>query len=169
LTYPEGNTPRQVNERDQERRARAQARKPLIAKWDPGIPTGYIHVDDAIEYMHRRWGKMLRAEILENFSRDEAGPKYTIFGDWPDKSRGERYYMFEDIDLWVYRTMAGVPAGWRDIRRLPKGQRSTVPVRTIEDELFQKLSGRVRGGKSIEHEESSDGRTRIKEDGRRRN
>jgi hypothetical protein len=124
--YPMGN-PKQERELDQERRARAQARKPLIAKWDPDIPTGYIHVDDAIEYMRRRWGKMLQAQTLEAFSRDDTGPKWTIFGDWPDKSRGERYYAFDDIDLWVYRTMTGVPAAWRDIRKLPKGQQSTVP------------------------------------------
>jgi hypothetical protein len=158
--YPPGN-PRQDREQDQQRRAAAQARRPLISKWEPDLPTGYIHVDDAIEYMRRRWGKMLRAEVLENFSRDETGPKYVMMGDWPDKSRGERYYMFEDIDLWVYRTMAGVPAGWRDIRRLPKGQRSTVPTRRIE--FIDAPPMEFPNG-----EEPSNGRTGIEEDGRRR-
>jgi hypothetical protein len=123
----------QSKERDQERRADAQARKPLIAKWDPNIPAGYIHVDDAIIYMQRRWGKALRADVLEAFSRDESGPKWTIFGgnsfkEPPDKSRGERYYMFDDIDMWVYRTFTGVPASWQETRHI----RSSVPVRRIE-------------------------------------
>jgi hypothetical protein len=167
LTATPYYTKGEIDEHDKQRRAAAQARRPLISKWEPDLPTGYIHVDDAIEYMRRRWGKMLRAEVMENFSRDETGPKYTIFGDWPDKSRGERYYMFEDIDLWVYRTVAGVPAGWRDIRKLPKGQRSTVPTRRIElgdapptDDL-QTIGA--------PNEESSNGRTGIEENGRRRN
>jgi hypothetical protein len=124
--YPAGN-PAQEREKDAERRAAAQARKPLIAKWDPNIPTGYIHVDDAIEYMRRRWGKALRAEILEAFSRDDSGPKWMIFGDWPDKSRGERYYAFDDIDMWVWRTFSGLPASWTETRRV----KSSVPVRRI--------------------------------------
>ena len=157
--YPMGN-PKQDREKDQERRAQAQARKPLIAKWDQNIPAGYIHVDDAIGYIHRRWGKMARAEMLEMFSRDDTGPKWTIFGDWPDKTRGERYYAFDDIDLWVYRTMTGVPASWREALSRP----STVPVTMLEDEKFRKLIGKTHNG-----EEQSNGRTRIEEDGRRRN
>lgn len=154
--YPSGN-PKQDREQDYERRARAQARKPLIARWDPNIPAGYIHVDDAIEYLRRRWGKMARAEMLEIFSRDDTGPKWTIFGDWPDKSRGERYYAFDDIDLWVYRTMTGVPASWRDAL----GRPSTVPVRRIALSDIPK--------RMLTDEEQSDGRTRIEKDGRRRN
>lgn len=161
--YPSGN-PAQAREADAERRARAQARRPLISKWSPDLPTGYIHVDDAIEYMHRRWGKMMRAEILENFSRDETGPRYTIVGDWPDQNRGERYYKFEDIDLWVYRTMSGVPASWKETRHI----RSSVPVRRIQlgdapptDDL-QTME--------LPHgEEPSNGWSGIKKDGRRRN
>lgn len=126
--YPRSKTPTQDNERDLERRRQAQARRPLIAQWAPDIPTGYIHVDDAIEYMHRRWGNALRAESYEAFSRDDTGPKWTIFGDWPDKTRGERYYMFNDIDMWVYRTLTGVPASWKETR----GKLSTVPVRRIQ-------------------------------------
>ena len=126
--YPSGN-PKQDREADAERRRQAQARRPLIAKWAPDIPTGYIHVDDAIEYMHRRWGKMLRAETLEAFSRDDSGPKYTIFGDFPDRSRGQRYYRFDDIDLWVYRTISGVPASWKETRRI----KSSVPVTQVTD------------------------------------
>jgi hypothetical protein len=151
--------PVKEREADAERRARAQARKPLIAKWEPNIPAGYIHVDDAIEYMRRRWSKMARAEMLEMFSRDDTGPKWTIFGDWPAKNhlgeenRGERYYAFDDIDLWVYRTMTGVPASWREAL----GRPSTVPVRRIELEDFSHAK------------ESSNGRTRIEKDGRRRN
>jgi len=158
--YPSGN-PKQDREADAERRARAQARKPLIAKWDPNIPAGYIHVDDAIEYIRRRWGKMARAEMLEMFSRDDAGPKYVIFGDFPDKSRGERYYAFDDIDLWVYRTMTGVPASWREAL----GRPSTVPVRRI-------ALGDIPNGEQRERADGSksrNGRTGIEEDGRRRN
>ena len=151
----------EIDEHDRQRRLKAQQRKPLIAKWEPDLPTGYIHVDDAIEYMRRRWGKMLRAEVFERFSTDDGGPGYTIFGDWPDKSRGERYYAFDDIDMWVYRTITGVPAGWRDIRKLPENQRSTVPVITVDDAVFQKLVGRTRNG-----EEQSNGRSRITKNGR---
>ena len=155
--YSSGSTPTQERELDQERRAKAQARRPLIAKWSPDLPTGYIHVDDAIEYMHRRWGKMLRAEVLEAFSRDETGPRYMIVGDWPDKNRGERCYKFEDIDLWVYRTMTGVPASWRETRRI----KSSVPVRRIKlSDIPQRM---------LTNEEPSDGRSGIEEDGRRRN
>jgi hypothetical protein len=130
LTHHRGDpfyTPSQNREQDLDRRRAAQARRPLIAQWAPNLPTGYIHIDDAIEYMKRRWGKMVRAEMLEAFSRDDTGPKWTVFGDWPDKSRGERYYAFDDIDMWVYRTMTGIPASWRDIRKLPEGQQSTMP------------------------------------------
>jgi hypothetical protein len=126
--YSKGN-PAKEREHDQERRAAAQSRKPLISKWEPSIPMGYIHVDDAIEYMRRRWGNALRADHLEAFSRDESGPKWILFGDWPDKERGERYYKFDDIDLWVYRTFSGVPASWRETRHL----RSAVPVTQVED------------------------------------
>ena len=166
MCYPSGN-PAKDREQDQERRARAQARKPLIAKWDPDIPAGYIHVDDAIAYMKRRWGKMARAEMLEVFSRDDTGPKWTFFGDWPDKSRGERYYAFDDIDMWVYRTMTGVPSSWREVL----GKPSTVPVTMVEDlrEASRRplLDGtRIRGA---DGEEQSNGRTGIEKDGRRRN
>jgi hypothetical protein len=163
--YSQGNSATQ-REQDQERRANAQARKPLIAKWDPSIPTGYIHVDDAIIYMQRRWGKALRAEVLEAFSRDETGPRWTIFGDWPDKSRGERYYMFEDIDMWVYRTFSGVPAGWKETRHL----RSSVPVIPLDrlpSAERRKASFTLEG--LTDGEEQSDGRTGQQEDGRRRN
>jgi hypothetical protein len=154
---PTGN-PKEDREADFKRRRDAQARRPLIAQWAPDIPTGYIHVDDAIEYMTRRWGKMLRAEMLETFSRDDTGPMYTIFGDFPDKSRGQRYYAFDAIDMWVYRTMTGVPAAWRDIRRLPKGQQSTVPIRRIQLSDIGDRDG----------EEQGDGGTRFEKDGRRR-
>jgi hypothetical protein len=161
--YSKGN-PRQERERDQERRAAAQSRKPLIAKWDPTIPAGYIHVDDAIVYMQRRWGRALRAEHLEAFSRDQTGPQWTIFGDWPDKSRGERYYEFNDIDLWVWRTLSGVPASWRETRHI----RSSVPVRRIQLGDAPPTSDldvvELRNG-----EEPSNGGTGIKEDGWRRN
>jgi hypothetical protein len=124
--YSQGNSsPADERDADAQRRAAAQSRKPLIANWDPSIPAGYIHVDDAIVYLQRRWGKALRAEVLEAFSRDDSGPHYTIFGDWPDKSRGERYYMFDEIDMWIYRTFTGVPASWRETRHL----RSSVPTR----------------------------------------
>jgi hypothetical protein len=141
----QGN-PAVQREADQERRAAAQARRPLINQWAPDVPTGYIHVDDAIEYIKRRWGKMIRAQHFEAFSRDDAGPKYTIFGDWPDKSRGQRYYAFEDIDMWVYRTISGVPAGWRDIRKLPSGARSTVPVLMVDGDTYGKEQRRLRSG-----------------------
>lgn len=175
---PTGNTPQQDREKDQERRRQAQARRPLIAQWASDIPTGYIHVDDAIEYMKRRWGKMLRAETLEAFSRDDTGPRYAIFGDWPPKNhlgeenRGERYYAFDDVDMWVYRTVTGVPAGWRDIRKLPEGQRSTVPVTMVEDlrdGLRRPLLDGTRMKDITDGEEPSDGRTGIEKDGRRRN
>lgn len=161
-SYPSGN-PVKDREADQERRRQAQARRPLIAKWAPDIPTGYIHVDDAIEYMHRRWGKALRAETLEAFSRDESGPKYAIMGDWPAKNhlgeenRGERYYKFDDIDMWVYRTFSGVPASWKETRRI----KSSVPVRRIKlSDIPQRM---------LTNEEPSNGGTGIEEDGRRRN
>jgi hypothetical protein len=130
--YSKGNSKKphtQEGEHDQQRRAAAQQRKPLIANWDPSIPAGYVHVDDAIVYMQRRWGKALRAEHLEAFSRDDSGPKWTIFGDWPDKTRGERYYEFNDIDLWVYRTFTGVPASWKETKHL----RSSVPRIQLSD------------------------------------
>lgn len=176
--YPTGNTPQQDREKDQERRRQAQARRPMIAQWAADTPTGYIHIDDAIEYMTRRWGKMLRAETLEAFSRDDTGPRYAIFGDWPPKNhlgeenRGERYYAFDDVDMWVYRTVTGVPAGWRDIRKLPEGQRSTVPVTMVEDlrdGLRRPLLDGTRMKDITDGEEPSDGRTGIEKDGRRRN
>jgi hypothetical protein len=153
VTYPQSK--QRESEHDQERRAAAQQRKPLIANWDPNIPAGYLHVDDAIVYMQRRWGKALRAEVLEAFSRDETGPKWTIFGDWPDKTRGERYYLFNDIDMWVYRTFSGVPASWKETRHL----RSSVPVRRIElgdDPRQELLDNREAGNGS----QPSDGRSR---------
>jgi hypothetical protein len=146
-------TKAEIADQDLKRRREAQARRPLIAQWAPNIPTGYIHVDDAIEYMHRRWGPMITAEMLENFSRDETGPQYTIFGDWPDKSRGERFYAFDAVDMWVYRTVTGVPASWKAVL----GRRSTVPENR---ELTDGTGHR---------EQEGDGRTRIEEDGRRRN
>jgi hypothetical protein len=162
--YSKGNS--KQREQDQERRAAAQARKPLIANWDPSIPAGYIHVDDAIVYLQRRWGKALRAEVLEAFSRDETGPKWTMFGDWPDKSRGERYYMFDDIDMWVYRTFTGVPAGWKETRHI----RSSVPVIPLESlPPAERRRARFTLEGVTEDEEQSDGRTGIEEDGRRRN
>jgi hypothetical protein len=142
--------PAKDREQDAQRRADAQARRPLIAKWAPDIPTGYIHIDDAIEYIRRRWGKAVRAETLEAFSRDATGPKYVIFGDWPDTNRGERYYAFDDIDMWVYRTFTGVPASWRHALGGP----STVPTKLLGDNDYAKEQGRVR--------------TRIGQDGRRR-
>jgi hypothetical protein len=148
-TYSQGN-PAQEREADAERRAAAQSRKPLIAKWDPNIPAGYIHVDDAIEYLRRRWGKALRAEVMEAFSRDDTGPRWTIFGDWPDKSRGERYYMFDEIDMWVYRTFTGVPASWRETRHL----RSAVPTKV--GDILEGLSRPLLDG-TKEQEETSDG------------
>lgn len=165
-TYPVSN-PAQQREADQARRAQAQARAPLIAKWDPNVPTGFIHVDDAIEYIRRRWGKALRAEHYEAFSRDKTGPRYVIFGDWPDKSRGERYYKFDDIDMWVYRTFTGVPAGWEDVRKLPEGQRSMVPRIELTD--ADRAGGRAVRRMLRDAEEQSDDGTRIEEDGRRRN
>jgi hypothetical protein len=92
--------------------------------------------------------------MYEAFSRDDTGPRYVIMGDWPDASRGERYYMFEDIDLWVYRTKTGVPAAWRDIRKLPPSQRSTVPVLMLDGDEYGK--------------EQSNVRRRLEEDGRGR-
>jgi hypothetical protein len=162
INYPQGS-PVKAREEDAQRRAAAQSRKPLIAKWDPNIPTGYIHVDDTIEYMRRRWGKALRAEHLEAFSRDANGPQWTIFGDFPDKSRGERYYKFDDIDLWVYRTFSGVPASWRETRHI----RSAVPVTQVEN-LLDGLRRPLLDGTKIRGEngeEQSDGRTGIDEDG----
>jgi hypothetical protein len=148
--------PKYEREKDQERRAQAQARRPLIAQWQPNLPAGYIHVDDAIEYMKRRWGRMIRAEMLEAFSRDDTGPKWTIFDDWPDKSRGERHYAFDDIDMWVYRTMTGVPASWKETRRLP----SSVPVTMVKD-LREAIGRPLLDGTRInlDGEEPSDGRT----------
>ena len=171
---PTGN-PKEDREADLERRREAQARKPLIAKWAPDIPTGYIHVDDAIEYMHRRWGKALRAEVFERFSTDEGGPKYVIMGDYPDKSRGERYYKFDDIDMWVYRTFSGVPASWKETRRI----KSSVPVTQVTDlqEALRRplLDGtRMKPdgdtfGENGHREQEGDGRTGSEEDGWRRN
>jgi hypothetical protein len=154
LTTPNHTTPSQTRDSDAERRAQAQARRPLISKWAPNVPTGYISVDDAIEYMKRRWGSMIRPEMYEAFSRDDAGPKYTIMGDWPNVDRGARYYMFEDIDLWVYRSKTGVPSAWVDIRKLPKHVRSTVPVVMVDGETYGEEQRRLRG--------------RVEEDGRRR-
>ena len=100
---------------------------------------------------------MLRAEVLERFSTDEGGPRYMIMGDFPDKSRGERYYAFDDIDMWVYRTISGVPASWKETRRI----KSSVPVRRIKlSDIPQRM---------LTHEEPSDARTGIEENGRRRN
>lgn len=158
-TNPLSNS--QQREADEARRAQAQARAPLIAKWDPNIPPGFIHVDDAIEYIHRRWGNMIRAEHYEAFSRDATGPQWTVFGDWPDKSRGQRYYKFDDIDLWVWRTVSGLPASWMETH----DKRSVVPVLEVSEEYHRKWLERTRG---LTHaKEPSDGRTGIKKDGRR--
>jgi hypothetical protein len=123
-----------------------------------------VHVDDAIEYMRRRWGKALRAEMLEAFSRDDSGPQYMVFGDYPDRNRGERYYMFEHIDMWVYRTFTGVPAGWKETRHI----RSSVPIRRIElgNAPQQEL---LDNREASDGSQPSDGRTRIEKNGRRRN
>jgi hypothetical protein len=83
-----------------------------------------------------------------------------MFGDWPDKSRGERYYKFDDIDMWVYRTFTGVPASWQETRHI----RSSVPVRRIElgDAPRQELLNDREAGNGSQ---PSDGRTGIEEDG----
>ena len=149
-------TPADQARDDAERRARAQSRRPIISKWAIDVPAGYIHVDDAIEYMRRRWGNALRAEILERFSREKTGPLQFLFGESPDR-RGERYYKFDDVDLWVWRTVSGVPASYLETRT----RKSTVPVLTVEDAELDTLMQGVRDGKEqgrIRAGSESDGR-----------
>ncbi len=93
-------------------RRKAAAREPLIAKWAPEIPVGYIHVDDAIDYIKRRWGPAVRTDVLESFLHVHKGPLPMIIPSVD--GRKECYYAFDAIDLWVYRTLSGVPASWRE-------------------------------------------------------
>ena len=115
---------------DQELRNAAAKRKPLIAKWASDIPAGYIHSDDTYEYMKRRWGSALTTERLEKFFKPEFGPcTLAVTGeDEHGRKKREYYYAFDEIDMWVYRTLTGVPASWRETL----GRTSTMPVRELE-------------------------------------
>jgi hypothetical protein len=71
--------------------------------------------------------------------------------------------MFDDIDIWVWRTFSGVPASYKETRRV----RSTVPVTQVED-LRDGLRRPLLDGTEIrgtDGEEQSDGRTGQQKDG----
>lgn len=105
---------------DQERRERAVERRPNIAPVP--LPPGFLPVEEAAAYVQRRWGKAVSSEKLRMFMDPQYGPK-------PYSLDGETYYRYDEIDLWVYRTLSGVPASWRETQ----GRISTVPVRRLED------------------------------------
>ena len=106
---------------DQLRREQAYERAPHIAPLP--IPPGFLPVEEAAAYVQRRWGRAISSERLRMFMDPVHGPKpYSLDG-------GETYYAYDEVDLWVYRTLSGVPASWRETQ----GRLSTVPVRKLED------------------------------------
>ena len=107
--------------------------------------------------------------MFERFSTDEGGPKYMMHGRLSRKGRGERYYKFDDIDMWVYRTISGVPASWKETRTI----RSSVPVTQVTD-LQEALRRPLLDGtrmkpdgdtfrENVHREQEGNGRTRIEE------
>jgi hypothetical protein len=110
-----------VTTSDDTLRVSAARRKPFLAREAPDVPPGFINTDDAVEYMKRRWGPAVRTEMIEQILSSELGPKTLSLA-------GVAYYAFDEIDLWVYRTLSGVPASWRE----NLGRASAVPVYTIE-------------------------------------
>ena len=107
--------------RDQQRRTEMEARAPRIAPLP--LPPGFLPVEEAAAYVQRRWGKAISSDRLRMFMDPVHGPKpYSLDG-------GETYYAYDEVDLWVYRTLSGVPASWRETQ----GRISTVPVRRLED------------------------------------
>jgi hypothetical protein len=107
--------------RDRTLRDQSAARAPRIAPLP--LPSGFLPVEEAAAYVQRRWGRAVSSEKLRAFMDPQHGPKpYSLDG-------GETYYAYDEVDLWVYRTLSGVPASWRETQ----GRISMVPVRRLED------------------------------------
>lgn len=160
--------PTPINKDDIERRQRASLRTPMIAKWSADVPTGYIHAYDAVEYIKRRWGSAISRDKLEALARMDDCPRPLMLHDGmiDGKASMEAFYAFEEIDLWVYRTLSGVPSNWRDTR----DQISTMPDSTRR---WRTLTMREKE-REKEREEENDAKgagnegSRGEEDGRRR-
>ena len=144
-------------------RQQAEARRPLIEQWPEAIPSGYVASDDAVLYLRQRFGKALTTQKLEAFQSGQSGPR-------PLKVGKLICYAFDEVDLWAYRMLTGVPADWRDVRE----RLSTVPVTMVEDlrEGFHRplLDGTPVNTKrrQPDGEEQSNGRSGIETDGRDR-
>jgi hypothetical protein len=108
--------------RDEQLRKQAQERRPLIEQWPEAIPAGYIASEDAVLYLRQRFGKALTTEKLSAFESGQSGPR-------PLKVGQLICYAFDEVDLWAYRMLTGVPADWRDT----KDRVSMVPVVMVED------------------------------------
>jgi hypothetical protein len=108
--------------RDEQLRKQAQERRPLIEQWPEAIPSGYVASDDAVLYLRQRFGKALTSQKLEAFESGQSGPR-------PLKVGNLICYAFDEVDLWAYRMLTGVPADWRDVR----DRLSTVPVTRVEN------------------------------------
>lgn len=149
---------------DKQRREDAKKRRPLIEQWPVAIPVGYVASEDAVLYLRQRFGRALTSEKIEAFQIGQSGPRPVMEGK-------VAAYAFDELDLWVYRTLTGVPADWRETR----GIKSTVPVTMVEDlsevddlPLLNGVKWRERrtDEQDDNHEEPSNGRPRQQEDGR---
>jgi hypothetical protein len=141
-------------------RKQAAERRPLIEQWPEAIPSGYIASDDAVLYLRQRFGKALTTQKLEAFESGQSGPR-------PLKVGKLVCYAFDEVDLWAYRMLTGVPADWREVR----DRLSLVPVRMVEN-LRDALKLPLLDGTPVntirsdpDGEEPSDGRSGIEEDG----
>ena len=164
-----------IDKDDIERRQRASLRTPMIAKWSADVPTGYIHAYDAVEYIKRRWGSAISRDKLEALARMDDCPRPLMLHDGmiDGKASMEAFYAFEEIDLWVYRTLSGVPSNWRDTR----GQISTMPVHVVKARpahVSMKRKSERKSERMIKQPGENDAKgagnegSRGEEDGRRR-
>jgi hypothetical protein len=108
--------------KDEQLRQQAEARRPLIEQWPEAIPSGYIASDDAVLYLRQRFGKALTTEKLNAFESGQSGPRPLRVGKLI-------CYAFDEVDLWAYRMLTGVPASWRET----EGRVSMVPRLKWED------------------------------------
>jgi hypothetical protein len=143
---------------DQRRREQSQERSLRPA----AIPSGLVLREDAVIYVKNRWGPAITTSMLERLLDEERGPP-------PITIDTHTYYSYADVDMWVYRTFSGVPAGWREVA----GRISTVPVRQLEklsasDKAHLPIAfiRRAEIGEQRHGEEPSNGGTGRKEDGR---
>ena len=119
--------------RDDQRRKEAAERREIIQQWPVEIPTGFAVADDIIAYIRQRWGHAITTEKLEMFASGQSGPR-------PVACDGYTCYAFDEVDLWVYRTLSGVPADWREV-----GEKlSTVPIRRVEVDDLRSLMKKSR-------------------------